>query len=357
MSKRSRRKKRRINFGLGILVLCLVFIRLSIKGAFYISYRYILFEMYGQKYIPLDPEKDHKIQWSDAVLEDQVRQWIDKKEGDIYLSDLWDITGLRMDRWIDDSGIVGDEITDISSLEGLQNLKILSLEYHNVTDIRVISSMVNLEELNLNGNHIKDLSAIEKLRFLDTLDLRNTRIQEEDLGCIAGLKDLDILCLDHNGLEDLEGLADLDLLWLTASGNKIADLSPLERSKRCVHLDLRDNMIIEVEVLSGLKKLEYLNLRNNKITDIAPLCKLRHVSLLNLQDNRITKLPDLSGMTSLYSLNLSGNQITTEEWRKVKLPWSIRKVYITGNPITDLETDREYPGLEVIFEEEMIEDR
>lgn len=352
MRKRSRRKKRCMSFGLVILVLCLVFIRLSIKDAFCISYRYILFEMYGQKYIPLDSEKDHKIQWSDTVLEDKVRQWIDKKEGDIYLSELWDVETLNMDRWIDDSGIVGDEITDISSLEGLQNLKILSLEYHNVTDIRVISSMTNLEELNLNGNHVKDLSAIETLRFLDTLDLRNTRIQEADLGCIAGLKNLDILCLDYNGLKDLEGIADLDLLWLTASGNEIADLSPLEGLNRCVHLDLRDNMIIEVGALSALKKLEYLNLRNNKITDIAPLRKLKHVSLLSLQDNRITKLPDLSAMTSLYVLDLSGNQITTEEWKKVRLPWSICKVYLTGNPITDLETEREYPGLEVIFEEE-----
>ena len=51
------------------------------------------------------------------------------------------------------------------------------------------------------------------------------------------------------------------------------------------------------------------------------------------------------------SLYLNNNQISTEEWKNIKLPYSIERVHISGNPITDLETNKKYPYLEAIFEE------
>ena len=377
--KGSSRKKSRAGLGICRWALYLMMISLFAKSVFSFIYNSKVSKENEDKYVFLDPKEDRKIQWDDTVLEDKVRQWIDKREGDIYLRDLWDITALKLDRWVGDDGIVGDEIRDISSLEGLQNLRILSLEYHDVADIHVISSMTNLEKLDLNGNHIQDLSAIVSLQFLKKLDLRNTCIQKEELKCISELKSLSTLRLDYNGLEELGVVEELNLFCLTASGNEITDISPLRNSDKCrfidlcsnritdisplknvdkcLALDLSDNEITDVGALSALKRLEYLNLCDNKITDITPLKSLRNVYLLSLCDNQITTLPDLSGMTSLLYLHLEDNQITTEEWKKVRLPWSICTVYITGNPITDLETDREYPGLEVIFEEEMIEDR
>ena len=56
-------------------------------------------------------------------------------------------------------------------------------------------------------------------------------------------------------------------------------------------------------------------------------------------------------MVSLRVLYLNNNQISTEEWKNIKLPYSIERVHISGNPITDLETNKKYPYLEVIFEE------
>ena len=45
------------------------------------------------------------------------------------------------------------------------------------------------------------------------------------------------------------------------------------------------------------------------------------------------------------------SNITTEEWKKIRLPQSPITIYLSGNPITDLETERDYPFLKIIMDE------
>ena len=301
---RSRKKKKHLCFIAGLMLLT-VFIGVIL----YIGFNYILDKIQEPKYVVLEAEKNHKITWNDSVLENKIRKNINRKDGDIYLSDLWDVCFLNIGRNIElePKEDIAKQIEDISSLEGLENLRILNLKNHAVTDIRVISSMKSLENLDLCGNQIQDLSPVKSLKYLEDLDLTHTGIQGKDLECLSELKKLRTLILDLNEIDNLEALRDLNLNWLSAN--------------------------------------------KNKITDVTPLASLDKCSYLHLIDNQITVLPDFSKMVSLRVLYLNNNQISTEEWKNIKLPYSIERVHISGNPITDLETNKKYHYLEVIFEE------
>lgn len=330
----------------------LIFLAVILIGArFYFTYSNRSKENQEPNYVSLNPENDSKIYWTDKALENKIREIINKKEGDIYLSDLWSYYTLELGRKIENTEIRGEVIEDISSLAELANLRGLNLEYHAVTDISVLHKLDNLQRLSLDGNPIQDFSAIESLPLLKELNLRNTPIKDADLEYLAGLKNLVILYLDFNEIESLEGLGSIRPAVLSARQNKIGDITSLTNLDGSLLwlLDLRKNQISKIDSLSKFKKLQYLSLSDNKITSIEPIKKLNKIKVLSLANNQIAVLPNLSRMTSLKTLDLKNNQISTEEWKKVKLPWSIRTVYLSGNPISDLETEREYPNLEVIF--------
>lgn len=285
--------------------------------------------------IPLNSENNQKIKWTDSILESGIRNIINKKDGDIYMSDLWYCVAFQLGRGIEynDKSIkfTGEPITDISSLEGLENLKSLQMNYNEITDISVLSSMRNIQYLQLDGNPIQEISPIETQQMLFFLNLRNMHLQGKDLEHVSGLENLRMLFLDFNDIENLEALKNVKLIHLSLQDNQISDLTPLSNL---------DNDLLNI-----------LQLSDNRITNIEPLSRLDKLADLYLDNNKIEILPDFSEMTSLQTLHLANNQITTEEWNKIKLPWSIRTVDISGNPITDLETEQKYYDLEVIFNE------
>lgn len=317
----------------------MIFLALALFGGSYYIYNYILAQKHGGDYTfeitDLAPEMDHIILWTDTVLESRIRECINKKEGDIYLSDIWYCQALNLSRTpIIDNNLKTvtfseDPITDISNLAGLKNLRTLDLTANMITDISAVGSMDNLKVLLLYGNPLRDISAIESLTQLKNLNLNSTHLQGEELEHLLGLKNLSFLYLDFNEIESLEALKIPKVSLLSLRGNQIVDITPLT--------ELHESLL-------------WLDLSDNQISDISSLTKLKKVYYLDLAHNQLTKLPDFSKMKSLGTLYLDENQIPTEEWENVKLPCKIQLVNISGNPINDLKTERMYPNLEVQFD-------
>lgn len=354
MERKSRKKKPVTHLKIGLLLGVLALIIVSYYFTCNLMRRRV--EAQQQAYIPLEPEKDHKIVWTDSVLESKIRVIINKQEGDIYLSDIWDCIKLPLPRLTGNgdtgfTGAVEEPITDISSLMGLENLRGLNLNKNEITDIRAISTMKKLRYLWLDANPIQDISPIEPLTQLFQLNLNNTHLKGEDLQYISGLKNLRMLYLDFNEIDSLEALGNLEVAYLSLQQNQIIDITPLTNLDNNIlyDLNLNGNQIANIDTLSEFHNLYSILLSDNNITDIEPLIKLKRVGFLRLDNNKIEKLPDFSKMSSLTYLNLSNNQITTEEWKKIKLPRNIEKVIISGNPITDLKTEFDYSNVEIIF--------
>ena len=144
------------------------------------------------------------------------------------------------------------------------------------------------------GKDVYDLTPLESLPNLRMLSMsRQQKI--DDFTPLAKLSKLDQLDLSGCGISDLKPLADLkNLTQLRLSQNKIADLSPLTGLTKLNHLTLTDNKLTNEQLthLSKLENLKFLSIGNNpfsnanQITSLEALLglkKLDEVILMNIE--------------------------------------------------------------------------
>ena len=94
---------------------------------------------------------DEIVAFPDPNLEAAVREAIEKPTGDIYQSDLEDLTTLRADF---------EDIDDLSGLGYCTSLTDLSLGYNNISDASPLSTLTGLSSLRLHKNQISDISSL-----------------------------------------------------------------------------------------------------------------------------------------------------------------------------------------------------
>lgn len=218
-----------------------------------------------QTFIPWDEAglEDHVMEWGDENLEQAMRRYLRMEEGDIMLSDVWEYMDLG-------NAFLGMNITDISSLGELVNIRVLILEGNQISDISALANLTNLDNLILEGNQVSDISALSNLKHLHQLILADNQI--EDISALAGMRKLTRLDLRNNQIEDILPLSGLtQLLYLNLEGNQISDISPLAGLQSLDNLYLGNNQIRDISVLADLQLLTTLDLRNNQIDDFSAL--------------------------------------------------------------------------------------
>ena len=139
------------------------------------------------------------VAWADGVvvfpdpeLEKRIRSEIDKPAGDIYQSDLANLTTLRADF---------RGITDLTGLEYCTGLTEISLAYNEISDISPLSSLVNLTTLSLHKNGVSDLTPLSGLTGLTSLSIADNQVS--DITPLSGLTGLTELHVSENQIDDL----------------------------------------------------------------------------------------------------------------------------------------------------------
>jgi len=137
-------------------------------------------------------------------------------------------------RWVN----LGDsQVSDISPLAKLKNLKDLSLGRTRVSDLSPLAKLKSLEELHLHDTHVSDLSPLTELKNLESLALSDTQVS--DLSPLAELTNLERLYLRNTQVSDLSPLAELENLEvLGLTGTQVSDLSPLAELESLEYLYL-----------------------------------------------------------------------------------------------------------------------
>lgn len=244
---------------------------------------------------------DKSIQWKDYGVEQAVRQMTGIKEGDIMLSDIWEIS---------DYYLYESNISDLSDLKNFPNLTSLYLYNSNITDLEMLEDFKNLEKLYLSDNEITNLEPLEHLSNLVWLDVSNNQI--EDIESLKKLKNLVHLDLSGNRIsnaEAIEGMKDLE--YLNLSDNPIADISVLKKMNQMNTLYLEYMPITDIQVLSSLDKLQRLSLKGDSyIEDYRVLSELSHIEELNLAHTGIYELGVLHNLKELTYLNLAGANVS-----------------------------------------------
>jgi Leucine-rich repeat (LRR) protein len=243
------------------------------------------------------------VSFPDPNLQAAIRQAINKPTGDIYQSDLANLTTLTAD----DQGI--------SNLEGLEyctSLQALVLKSNQISDISALTNLTKLQNLHLEDNQISDISPLKNLTNLITLDLEDNQISD-----ISPLKNL------------------TNLLTLYLNDNQISDISPLKNLTSLTWLDLNDNQISDISALNNLTKLQFLYVAGgNQISDISALKNLTSLTWLNLDFNQISDISALKNLTSLTWLYLDFNQIS--DISALKNLTDLTKIYLDNNQISDI---------------------
>lgn len=223
------------------------------------------------------PDVNVPVEFKDQNLEAALREEINKPIGPITRKDLLSVKELHL---------YDKQISDISLLEGLENLEQLNLYNNQITDISPLAGLENLRWLNLEENRVSDISSLAGLGNLRKLYLYDNQII--DIGPLAGLKNLEDLSLIDNEITDIAILAGLEnLKRLSLNENKLTNLSPLAGLENLVELYLDDNRISDLSALAGLENLEELFLQRNKLNDVSPLAGLKYLKNLRLDGNQI----------------------------------------------------------------------
>ena len=223
--------------------------------------------------------------------------------------DMSSLIGLEYAEQLTDLSLEYEELSDLTPLAGLADLKYLSLYNNQISDVTPLNGLIDLIGLDLSDNNISNIAPLTGLINLTDLDLSDNQISV--IASLDGLDSLEYLIIHSNQIIDVSGLVGLDsLIGLAIYHNQISDITPIAGLASLEWLDLYSNEIYNLPDLSGLVNLDWLDLGYNSISDITSLGELDSLIFLSLDGNSISDITSLGGLINLTDLYLHNNQIS-----------------------------------------------
>ncbi len=238
--------------------------------------------------------------------------------------------------WLEELGLGGNSLSDLTGLEVLKNLNRLDLGHNELTNINVLSNLTNLKRIDLEGNQITHLDALANLKKLEFLRLNLNPISNlKSLGALPKLKHLDLYqCnLNNDSLVDIPLFPELQ--YLNLSSNQITSLEQLPLFPSLDYLKIERNQLNTLEKFPTLLSLHILAVYGNSLKNLDGIELLaNNLTFLHAAKNQITNIEALVGFTKLKNLNLSDNQIKhIDSLRKIT---EIKVLNLENNFIEDI---------------------
>ena len=256
------------------------------------------------------------LQFATNLRDLRLGDWKWKKKNQI--SDLTPIAGLinLRELWLDENPIV-----DFAPLKGLKNLAKLVFRITPVSDLSPLAGLTNLRTMYFNvTKNVSDLSPLAGLVNLRTMHFSDGNVS--DLSPLAGLTNLNDLLIFSSPISDLSSLAGLTSLErITIGGAEVSDLTPLAGLTHLELLRINANKISNLSPLAGLTGLNHLNLKRNDISDISPIAGLTDLKWLDLSDNNISDLSPLEELRENIELIWHNNPGFPKGGPKIEGPW------------------------------------
>lgn len=217
-----------------------------------------------------------------------------------------------------------NDITDITGLEHLINIKDLILSYNNIKDITPILGLNELKSLYINDNWIKELpDRTSNLSSLEHLDISNNEIT--------------------NIPEKFIILPSLKRLYM--SSLKLAEVPNLTPIKKTINrLDITNAQFHNYQFVEELYNLELLIMNDCLLTKLPDLSNMKNLAYLYLTNNFIYELPDYLSDLPLIRLDFSHNEVSSlpDSFEKLKkleqLVFTDNYFRILPNVITKMES-------------------
>lgn len=245
--------------------------------------------------------EDYVIQWEDPAMEAHVRFVLDKPEGDILHSDVWNIQVL---------------VLRASNADGFD----VALEQPASGDTFTFEMVETDPEVRhlYNGTAFQNLSALNDLKNFDSLQYFSYSASQPydeltDLSGLSACKGLKMLSIGNARPETLAPLEELQALQtLTLSNCGALDLTPLAKLPALTSVNFYSDKLDSLEPLTALEQLSYLGMTGGTTyPGLEPLVQtnIRYLNLgVGLDDSKRYEELDytpLSEMKSLVWLDLT----------------------------------------------------
>lgn len=192
----------------------------------------------------------------------------------------------------------GKHLTDIEGLQYFYGVTDINVSNNNITQVTPIFKLRNLKTLNISRTVVRHLDGIDALKKLVKLAASNCELV--DISLLKACAQLEDLVLVGNHIKEVTPLSELTKLRrLSLTGNKITDISPLKTLTQLRHLSIGGNEIESIEAVSEMSLLEGLWLYDTNVSQLEALSSLTHLETLDISN---TKVQDLSPLESIFSL-------------------------------------------------------
>lgn len=273
--------------------------------------------------------EDYVIEWQDPVMEQHVRKWLDRPEGDIYHSDVWDYQRVTINSGtgiedlivkdapdgVDIGGNVSsneqleacavriegtyDPVTSLADLRHFDSLQVLSVNNKNgappITDLTGLEECKNLMLLSVPSVESSAFPTFAKLDSVVELKYGSDGIRADsnvsDLSALAQMKSLKMLWITGSEV-DLTQLAGADLRVLRLDVTRIGSLEPLKQMENLSFLQLCQGPEIDSFAPLAESSVQYLSMSLSqgaqeayKDMDYTPLTQMPQLIWLDLTNN------------------------------------------------------------------------
>lgn len=239
--------------------------------------------------------EDYVIQWEDPAMEAHVRFVLDKPEGDILHSDVWNIQVI---------------VLRASNADGFD----VALEQPTSGDTFTFEMVETNPEVRhlYNGTAFQNLSALNDLKHFDSLQYFSYSASQPydeltDLSGLSACKGLKMLSIGNARPETLAPLEELQALQtLTLSNCGTLDLTPLGKLPALTSVSLSVDTLDSLEPLAQMDQLSYLGLTGGTTyPSLEPLVQtnVRYLNLgVGLDDSKRYEELDYTPLTEMKSL-------------------------------------------------------
>ena len=209
-------------------------------------------------------------------------------------------------------------------VKNCSNVRTIDLSENKITSLHndTFSGLANLVDLDLSGNQLVQIknnsfgfSNVSSSSSLSSLNLSNNRLASIDQLAFDGLKNLRLLSLNDNFVDDLNGIFShlAALEWLNVSSNKVDWFDYAFLPPSLTSLDLSNNLITDLSNFYGLEnfRLQVLDASNNLVARIAPNSFLLSLVHIRLEKNQISEIVpnSFSHLDNLQSVDLRYNGV------------------------------------------------
>ena len=203
----------------------------------------------------------------------------------------------------------GQQITDITPLLSLKNLRELSLDCNPISSLEGIGALENLEELILSCTDISDISPAFNCPNLRHLQIDNTYVS--NLEGIQKLQNLDSLFIENVPVSDVSMLSSLPRLdYFSAFTSRVTKIPEFQMTTSR-YIDVDSSQVGDYSPLANIKDFGMLRMHERDLGAILPYIEGKPIEKLLWAGLEINSLEDLSGIIIKPGgeLNLAGCSI------------------------------------------------